>query len=160
MIFGFIQHIDKEKNIYPTALQKGLEYIRDTDFAALPEGKYPIDGDKIFAMVSDYLPEAKEVRKAETHGKYIDIQYIASGEEIMGIAPLSSTAEILEDCLAEKDAIFYSKFENEIELQTCEGMYVVFFPWDIHRPGCVSRPGVKVRKVVLKIATTEVFSKP
>lgn len=159
MILGFIQHIDKEKTIYPAALQKGLEYIKNTDFSALPAGKYPIDGDKMFALVSEYMPEAKELRKAETHEKYIDIQYIVSGEEIMGVAPLSTTAEVLEDCLAERDAIFYKKFANEIDVQTCEGMYILFFPWDIHRPNCISRPGVKVRKVVLKIATAEVFPK-
>jgi biofilm protein TabA len=36
-------------------------------------------------------------------------------------------------------------------------MYAVFFPWDIHRPGCVSQPGVKVRKVVVKIKVSDLY---
>ncbi|MDR3559833.1 MAG: YhcH/YjgK/YiaL family protein [Negativicutes bacterium] len=151
MIFGHIDHFAKARELYPQSLQKGLAFLRDTDFSAMSVGRHEIDGDKMFALVQEYQPDVKENRKAETHEKYIDIQYIVSGEEIMGYANLTATAEIAENRLADKDALFYKNVENETELQASAGMFAVFFPWDVHRPGCVKKAGALVRKVVLKI---------
>jgi len=155
MIIGHINNIDKEKMIYPEVLQKGLAYLRDTDFSKLVDGKYPIDGENMFAGISEYYPEEKEKKKTETHMQYIDIQYVVSGEEIVGLSSLSAGAEISEPYCAEKDATFYSRVENEFEIKISQGMYAIFFPWDIHRPGCISQPGTKIRKVVLKLRASD-----
>lgn len=151
MILGYVGNTEKEAIVKLPALQKGPQYLRDTDFSTLEIGKHSIDGDNMFAIVSEYVPDVKENRKAETHNKYIDIQYIAAGEEIMGFADLANGTEKPEGYLADKDATFYSTVKEEIDITVKQGMFAVFFPWDIHRPGCVSQPGVKVRKVVLKI---------
>jgi biofilm protein TabA len=147
-----VSHIDNsDKGLYPPLVQKGLRFLKETDFSKLPTGRNEIDGDKMFALVQEYQPDTKENRKAETHVKYIDIQYIVSGEEIMGYANLTAAAEVAENRLADKDAIFYKNLQDETDVKFLPGMYAVFFPSDIHRPGCVSKPGVAVRKVVLKI---------
>lgn len=151
VILGYVSNADKEAVVKLPALQKGLQYLRDTDFSALENGKYSIDGDNMFAIISEYVPDVKENRKAETHNKYIDIQYIAAGEEIMGFADLANGTEKPEGYLADKDATFYAAVKEEIAITVRQGMFAVFFPWDIHRPGCVSQPGVTVRKVVVKI---------
>lgn len=155
MILGHIGQSQQEGILYPTIIQKGLAYLRDTDFSKVTDGKHNIDGESMIAIVSEYFPDAKENRKAETHNKYIDIQYIPSGEEIMGFGRLADGAETAEGYLPEKDATFYKSVENEIDIKVAQGMYAVFFPWDIHRPGCVSQPGVKVRKVVLKLKVSD-----
>ncbi len=54
--------------------------IQNTD----PEpGKYEINGDHIYAVVSKYQPGEKH-SKWETHKKYIDIHYIIKGSETLG----------------------------------------------------------------------------
>ena len=151
MILGHIDQSEQEGAFYPAAIQKGLAYLRDTDFSRIADGKYKIDGENMLAIISEYSPDARENRKAETHNKYIDIQYIHSGEEMMGFARLSDGVEASEGYLPEKDATFYKSVGNELAITVAQRMYAVFFPWDIHRPGCVSQPGVKVRKVVLKL---------
>lgn len=151
MIVGHIDNIEQEKALYPLLLQKGLRFLHETDFAKLPIGRAEIDGDNMFALIQEYQPDIKENRKAETHAKYIDIQYVVSGEEIMGYANLTAAAQIAENRLADKDAIFYKDLQDETDVKILPGMYAIFFPWDIHRPGCVLKPGSVVKKVVVKI---------
>ena len=59
-------------------------YQRQLILRTLPAGKYPIDGDNIFALVSEYKTKSEAEGKLEAHRKYIDVQYVISGEELMG----------------------------------------------------------------------------
>lgn len=151
MILGYIKNADKEAGLNMPLLQRGLQYLRDTDFSTIALGKHVIDGDALYAIVAEYVPDVKENCKAETHSKYIDIQYIVSGEEIMGFGDIAGGTEEPEGYLAERDATFYSAVKDEIAIKVSSGMFAVFFPWDIHRPSCASKPGLTVRKVVVKI---------
>ena len=155
MILGHIGQSEQEGALYRGIIQKGLTYLRNTDFSKIADGKHRIDGDNMVAIISEYSPAAKEDRKAETHNKHIDIQYIHSGEEIMGFGRLVDGVETSDGYLPEKDATFYNSVKNELAIKVVQGMYAVFFPWDIHRPGCTSQPGVKVRKVVLKLKVSD-----
>ena len=157
MILGKVDFVGRESAYLAPALQRGLRYIARTDFAALPAGRQEIDGEAMFAMVLDYEPEPREKRRAEVHRKYIDIQYIVWGEELIGHAFLTDGLSPCEDLLANKDALLFDAVEGETLLRLTPGMYAVFFPWDVHRPGIVSAPGapgdpaVTVRKVVVKL---------
>ncbi len=64
---------------------------------------------------------------------------------------LTDALAVKEDKLAEKDVIFYEAVPNETDLRLTEGMYAIFFPWDVHRPGCAARVSGPVRKVVVKV---------
>ncbi|MPN46481.1 Toxin-antitoxin biofilm protein TabA [bioreactor metagenome] len=123
-----------------------------TDFSAVESGKYLIEGERLFALVSRYKPQPLEHCKAETHVKYIDIQFIAKGEEVMGYASWSTAHEVLEDCAAERDAIFYKKVDKESMVILSQGTYAILFPWDVHRPTIQGEYDGEIQKVVLKIA--------
>ena len=151
MIVSHINNFEKEQGFFSPILQKGLRYLINTDFSKVSNGRHVICGDDMFAIISEYSPEDKEKRKPETHEKYIDIQYIISGEEIMGYKNFSQASMVLEDHLIEKDIVFYKGIDNESEIKLQQGMFAIFFPWDIHRPGCISKTDIEVRKVVLKI---------
>ena len=151
MILGHMKNFAAEKGFFSSKLQRGFDFLQNADFANLAEGKVEIDGENIFAIISQYQPEPKIARNPESHRKYIDIQYIISGEEIIGYANFSKKFEIAEDYLVDKDLLFYKSISNEMDLTLSAGMYAVFFPWDIHRPSCTSTPGVLVRKIVVKI---------
>ena len=56
----------------------------------------------------------------------------------------------------EGDIYFYDDVGDESFLIATKGCYNIFFPNDIHRPGCmVDHPG-KVRKVVVKVSMDRV----
>ena len=152
MIAGHLEHWDKEKHLYAPAIQKAMAWLQARDLAKLPIGRQEIDGDKLYAMVNEYTSEPKEKRRAEAHKKYVDVQYIVKGAEIIGYARLQNGYEVLEDKLAEKDVIFYKKLADESDIILSAGMFGIFFPWDVHRPNCaLGEPG-PVRKVILKIS--------
>jgi len=152
MIFGKLDSVSKDQLYLAKALVKGLDYLKKTDFSKVAVGKYEIEGSSIYALVQAYQTAPKAEKKAEAHGKYIDIQYIAQGNEVIGFAPFSPESEVKENLLEQKDAIYYKSVKGEMELIMSDGMYAVFFPDEIHRPGCNYEGGGQVKKVVVKIA--------
>jgi biofilm protein TabA len=152
MIFGSIQNLEMDRHILPAALVRGLEYLRDTDFYKLEPGRYEIDGTAIFALVQEYQPVPKGEKKPEAHKKYLDIQYVLQGSEIMCYGLENRVNEVLEDHLAERDLLLFKSVQNEMDLIMTQGMYAILFPQDIHRPGCRYGEGGRVKKVVVKIS--------
>jgi YhcH/YjgK/YiaL family protein len=154
MIFGSIQNLERDRKTVPKILLKGLDYIKNTDLSTLPAGRYEIDGNSMFVLVQDNQTAPKAERKAEAHSKYIDIQYVFSGSEIIGYGLSNPENEVSDDQLAQKDAIFFRNIKNEMDLILTSGMYAIFFPADVHRPGCVHSAPSQVRKVVVKVAVS------
>ena len=98
----------KNANLYynfSTFVEAGLKYLENTDFSALETGKYEISGQDVYALVQDYSSKPKSEGKFEAHKKYIDIQYIIKGEELMGAANVADFAEATEYS-HEKDIVF------------------------------------------------------
>ncbi|MBP2649706.1 MAG: hypothetical protein H6Q74_531 [Firmicutes bacterium] len=152
MIAGYLSNINSELALYPQALKLGLNFLAQTDIGQLALGQHEIQGTAIYAIVSEYQTQPMEERRPEAHQKYVDIQYVFSGREIIGVAPLSPESEIEENCFSDRDVAFFSKITQETELTLLPGMFAVFFPWDVHRPNCADSRPSKVRKVVVKIA--------
>ncbi len=152
MILGKLERIAKDKTFLAKALIKGLDYLEKTDFSKVINGKYEIEGSSIFALVQEYQTAPKKEKKAENHAKYVDIQYIDRGTEVIGFALGNQQNEIEENLLDEKDAIFYKTVMDEMDLIISEGEYAIFFPDEIHRPGCNYGSGCQVKKVVIKVA--------
>jgi biofilm protein TabA len=133
-------------------LKKGLEYLLATDFSKLADGKYEIDGNDVYAKVSSYKTKAQNEKKPEAHDAYIDIQYMAKGNEKLYFAPRSPERKVVEDKLAEKDLAFYDNVPEKDVATLSDGDYVIFFPWEIHRPGCnVGTEAEDVQKIIVKV---------
>lgn len=129
-------------------LKKGFDFLKNTNLLNAEIGKHEIDGKNVFALVSEYESKAHQDCRLEAHRTYADIQYIVSGKEAIGFAPLNNQT-VTAEYNAEKDIIFFS---GETEQLTVEaGMFAVFFPQDAHRP-CMQIDGPeKVKKVVVKV---------
>jgi YhcH/YjgK/YiaL family protein len=152
MFCNSIKTLDTDRPALPKALLKGLDYMKNTDFSKMEIGKYEIDGSSMYALVQEYQTQPKEAKKAEAHVKYIDVQYVYSGAEIIGYAPADPAAEVLENLVDKKDMIMYKTVPNETDIVLTGGMYAVLFPGEIHRPQCNYKGETKVRKVVVKVA--------
>ena len=150
MIIDKIENAHLYKNI-SERINKSFEYIRTTDLKNLPAGRYPIDGENIFALVSEYQTKSESEGKLEAHKKYIDVQYVISGEELMGYAPLGNQ-QILETYKEENDIEFYTGDKSFTKVS--EGMFAIFFPEDVHMPGISTGKISDVKKLVIKVRTT------
>lgn len=129
-------------------LKLGFEYLKNTDLDTLESGRYEIDGKNIFAMVSEYESKKPEDCRLEAHQEYADIQYLISGREAIGYAPLNQQT-VTAEYYPEKDIIFFAGETTPLILEA--KMFAVFFPQDIHRP-CMQIDGPElVKKVVVKV---------
>jgi biofilm protein TabA len=153
MILGDSRHYAEEKQMYASSIRKGIEHILNGSLSALEPGNYEIEGHFMFAMVQEMCTQPAEEMRLESHCTYVDIQFLVSGEESMGVVKHSAALQVEEDCLAERDVIFYkhSGAGQESTIVLKPGQFVVFSPSDVHRPGCcVGEPG-SIKKIVIKI---------
>lgn len=129
---------------------KAFEYLQQTDFSKVEKGKYEIDGTNIFAIVNEYDTIPTEGEQMESHRKYIDVQYIVSGEELIGHDFLTSQTpskvydETADFMLFGETPAFFSRLG--------QGMFAIFFPTDLHMPNIKVQEPCPVKKVVIKIS--------
>ena len=129
-------------------INKAFDYLNNTDFSKTELGKYEIDGDNIFALVNEYNTKDEIEGKLEAHKRYIDVQYVAKGEELMGYAPLENQ-KVIEDYNEQNDITFFSGDKSFIQVD--EGMFAIFFPTDVHLPGIKVNKKSYVKKIVIKV---------
>jgi YhcH/YjgK/YiaL family protein len=127
-----------------------FNYLKSTDLSKLEPKRYDIDGNNLYALVSEYVTKNEEDAKFETHQKYIDIQYVISGAEQMSIAPMSMKNEILTPYDATKDVEFMTVTKSS-SYNAGPDRFFVFFPSDIHRPSVKIGENSQVKKIVLKL---------
>lgn len=147
MIFDHIHNAFLYEAMHPL-FAKAFDYLRSTDFERMENGKYEIDGDNLFAIVNRYTTEPADMRQWEAHRTYIDIQYMVTGEENMGVAPLH-TMKISKPYDNEND---YFLLNGEGVEQTVKpGFFTIFFPTDVHKPNLIASSADTILKVVLKV---------
>lgn len=129
---------------------KAFTFLKEADLANLGLGRHDLDGDNLFVMISEYKTKNPEDSKYEAHRKYIDIQYVVSGIELIGIAPLTSKDIVLQEYDPVKDIEFFSVKDGKNSIATTTGFFI-FFPDDAHMPGLKADSIAPVRKAVVKI---------
>jgi YhcH/YjgK/YiaL family protein len=117
-----------------------------------PDGNYPLQKDDIFFKVLRY--ETKESDWiTESHQKYIDIQLVLSGVELIKIYDRSKLV-VLEDYNSETDNIFYNTDDNLAvsEIKLMPGFFCLFFPDDVHQTQIADHKGSQlITKLVFKV---------
>jgi YhcH/YjgK/YiaL family protein len=129
---------------------KAFTWLKENDLTKIEVKRYELDGTNLYAPVSEYMSKNPEDVRYEEHKKYIDIQYVASGKELIGIAPLSLQKDVLEPYNETKDVMFLS-VTRETNFKATPDRFFIFFPDDLHRPGLRDGESTAVRKVVVKV---------
>ena len=129
---------------------KAFIFLKDNDLSKLELRRYDIDGDNVYAPVSEYMTKSEEAARFEVHRKYADIQYVISGKELIGISPLAMQKEILEPYDAARDIEFMTVTRG-VDFKAQPDRFFIFFPEDVHRPGLRDGDSTKVKKVVVKV---------
>ncbi len=129
--------------------EKVFEFIAETDLAGIEKGRYELVGDSLFMIVDEYMTQDEKERKYEAHRKYVDLQYVVSGQELIGIAELENQ-EVLEPYDADRDIAFYKVHNGEYRVAD-NSVFFIFFPDDAHQPCVRVEQDAPVRKIVFKI---------
>lgn len=130
-------------------LKLGFEWLKNTDLKAIKPDRYYVDNENIFANVQEY--STKEDAKYETHRKYIDIQYMIDGEEMVGVIG-KDNCKTCEEYNSETDLEFMDCVSEEEYYKLSEGTFMVFFPQDAHKPSIKCGKSSFVKKVIVKVA--------
>ena len=130
-------------------LKLALEYLKKTDFESMDLGRYEIDGTNVYALVQQYETKSIEQGAWEAHRKYIDVQYVYSGSELMGYSYIHEI-KVAKEYNESGDYLLLKGEGNFFKVEA--GSFVVFLPEDAHMP-CISIvEAEKVKKVVVKVA--------
>jgi biofilm protein TabA len=107
-------------------------------------------GEGVFALEQAYLPKAPADGRWEAHERYIDVQVIVSGRELMGLIDVSAL-QLNDDQREARDLMFFAPHAGGSTLRAGAGDVAVFFPVDAHMPSVADGEPVLVRKTVVKV---------
>ncbi len=125
-----------------------FEYLLNIDTDHLEVGSYNIQGSDVIANIGMYKTKSKTEAKWESHQKYIDIQYIVKGSELIGFSHINRI-EGSEKYSTINDIQFHSG-EGDF-LRLTKGDFIIFTPGELHMPAIQINEPEDVIKVVMKV---------
>lgn len=143
------EEMNTHYNANPQRWNAVFEFLRNTDLAALEVGEYEIVGRDAYAVVSEYEPKEMEEVRYEGHRLYVDLQYVISGEEQIGVVKIGDLQEV--DPYSVDAAFFGTEIEGAVFEKADPSKFFIFFPDDLHKPSVRTAEGVTVKKVVVKV---------
>ena len=149
MIIDSIKNADKYYNVHPS-FAAAFEALKAID-ENTPDERITVDGDNIFINLSTYVNKNIDECLYESHKKYIDIQYVLNGAERIDLTDVNNLTAT-DDRLETDDIAFYNECEYFSTAHLSEGIFVVIFPGEAHKPMIApDGKGIKTRKAVAKI---------
>ncbi len=146
MILDILKNSGQYSNLHKL-FPDAFAFLNEKDMKLPEPGKYEILGDDLFALVSEGPGKKASEAKPEAHRKYIDIQYLVSGSELIGWSPITVCNNIFSGYDEGKDIIFFNDVPEQM-IKMSPGSFVILFPGDAHAP--MISEGI-IRKVVLKV---------
>ncbi len=137
-------------NYESEAFGMAMDFLKTTDFSACTPGEVIEAGRGVRAEIQEYTTKPTDQCRFESHRKYFDIQYVCSGEEMMGYTPqreLEPDGGYDED----SDLEFYKEPASPGYIHLRAGDYAIVSPDDGHKPRCIGEAPCVVRKIVVKV---------
>ena len=157
MIYDKIENIDLYSGL-SDRMMEGIALLKKL-IQNIPESVITEGENRLYATVRSYETAEPAEKKYESHRNLIDIQYTAKGREKVYI-------ELYRDRYADLTDSPYDK-EKDLQLYSIKpgpgngnpGLlepvnFMIIFPYDIHKPGCIIEDTAepeKVLKVVVKV---------
>jgi biofilm protein TabA len=129
---------------------RAFDFLRRADREELPPGRHEVDGAHLYASIGRDEGRGRGNARLEAHRKYIDIQFVVSGEEVIGWEDLKTARARALGYDAGKDIEFYAGAPR-LWIPVPPGTFAIFFPEDAHAPLAGAGP---VHKIVMKVAVT------
>lgn len=140
--------------VAPTpAMTQSIAFLKTVVPDQLVDSRIDIDGDQAYAIVQSYhtvVPTAAPLYEA--HRQYLDIQYVLSGEEVIGWAPLDQV-DITKPYDSAIDALLGHVTDAvATRVKLTPGYLAVLYPTDAHCPRLALNESIPVKKIVVKVA--------
>ena len=115
-----------------------------------PDGRYEIDSENVYALVSSYETGPASQKGFEIHRKYADVQVVLQGEERVDVS-LASELKAQSEYREVEDKILLESPGDTASLVMRPGYFAVIYPYEAHRPNCDVHGKQRVRKMVIKV---------
>ena len=134
------------------SMRKAFEFLQRARGADLPDGRSEIEGSKVYVLVQSYQTRAQNANPTfEAHRKYIDVQCLVSGKEIIGWAPLDRVSTTVPYD-KEGDALLGKVSGEYTPVHLAADQLVVLYPTDAHAPGLADGEPRPVKKIIVKVS--------
>lgn len=151
----FVEWLVRKENsnyLIDKAVNTKLDYLRQLNITENDIGKHVVN-DKFFYIVQSYLTKKEEDCMFESHRRYIDIQIMIEGEEVIDISDISRL-EIKEPYNEGKDLILWRPPQRSARIYMKKNDYCILYPENAHRGAIAVDGGRWNLKVVGKVAIT------
>jgi 3-deoxy-D-manno-octulosonate 8-phosphate phosphatase (KDO 8-P phosphatase) len=139
--------VPNDTDIITQRLSKAIAYIDNMGDCKI--GKYEITPD-FYVNVIEYVPKEEKEVLYESHRRYIDIQRIVAGEELLMVTDISNLTPCSEYD-KDNDYLNYSNNKNYSCMVLRKGSCVVLSPKDGHKAVRYCSSNVTVKKIVGKM---------
>lgn len=145
MLLGNLTHSNRIEGVHPLFGQL-FDYVRNTDFDALPKGRIDVNGDVLYIMNLDIDGADRERQPLEMHRRYIDVHILLGGDEAIGWKPVEEISEYTQPYEEEGDCALSAerpRFFAELH----PGEFCIVYPEDAHAPAISDG---RIRKLIGK----------
>lgn len=125
-----------------------FQFLKSNDLQNL-SGRHDLDGNNVYVLVSDYNSKEKSETRYEVHKKYVDIQYVAVGEEYMGKAAINQVEST--SSYNEANDIEYFDYEDGDYFLANQETFFIFFPDEVHRSSIKVNESVPIKRIIVKL---------
>lgn len=139
-----MKDLNKIKELCPSAYDF---IVNKAESAAV--GKYDLENGA-YVSVQEYTTKARSEAKYEAHKKFIDIQMILSGKELIAVSPIEKMT-ISDEYNEEKDFMLFHHNDECTDYVLEAGDFLILYPQDVHMPGVCVNEKSPVRKIVVKV---------
>lgn len=129
--------------------EKSEEHKRLLNYSINAFEKIEIDADN-FALEQTYYSKDRENCFFESHQKYIDVQFIVEGEEIIEVDFIDNLLTVFSYD-SSLDLIKYDDSSTSSIIKLKKGDIAIFYPEDAHMPCIKINDSIKVIKTVVKV---------
>jgi YhcH/YjgK/YiaL family protein len=144
-----IDSLDEARRYFPLhpLFSRAFEILERPDLLSLPAGKHPIEGDRLYLVIALEDGAGTERAVLEAHRKYIDIQFVIEGTDMIGWKPVRECTDVRQPYDPSKDVELYGGRPLSWTPVSGSG-FAVYFPADAHAPlGGTGR----LRRAIVKV---------
>ena len=142
---AFYQHYQK----HPERWDATFKFLRETNLDSLPVGKYKLLEDDVVVSVTEGTTRPMGNTRWEFHKRFIDLQYIYKGREMMGAAPIGSLTPTTP--YDDTKDVGFGDVNGGSYYEMDSQSFQLFFPSDAHRPNIAVAGNDHIKKIVVKI---------
>ncbi len=144
-----------QRHILPTRLRERLQWLEEQDWEGQPDGRIELSG-RDYVNLEHSMTEPECARKWESHRDYLDVHVLLEGEEQIDWAVLPDAKPV--ESYPDRDLYFHAAtIAAQAHIRMRTGLFVVMYPWDLHRPLVAVGSPVRVRKAILKLHVADMI---